>query len=449
MTVSTPQPIRIVVVGAGYAGATLAVALDEKLGDRVRRANSSRNGSALLRFYNWLVSLFFGSVGSEVDTPHKYEVTVVSQLPFFHHNVASLRAMVDASMIPRMMIPLVRLFDNAIQATSNDAESSYQGKFIQGKIENFTEKSILVHPISSDSGSTMDGPDPITIAYDYLVISTGSSYPGCKSIKHTEKEFKDYFLSLHDKIKQAKSVVVVGGGPVGVELVGELSTTYPDHSITLIHPDQKLVPSGGYQKLQNSLESALRSRSNVKILFGTRLSSELLKEDSFAVFPSDKTVKTTDGKVIEADVVFKCFGMKPNSDFMRKYSNDSVLDQQGRIHVNEYLQVKGLSNVFAMGDVADVPEVKLAYHAGLQVPYVLDNIFALIDSTPNSKPSFKRYPPSTKKILSVPLGKDSGYTQITEGFVLGNFMTRIIKSKDLFSSKYWSLLRLSPPTNSQ
>lgn len=60
--------------------------------------------------------------------------------------------------------------------------------------------------------------------YDFLAICTGASYPS--PIKFSEvksKEERRNRLALEQEaIKRAKSILVAGAGPVGIETIGEL-----------------------------------------------------------------------------------------------------------------------------------------------------------------------------------------------------------------------------------
>lgn len=48
------------------------------------------------------------------------------------------------------------------------------------------------------------------------------------------------------------------------------------------------------------------------------------------------------------------------------------MDKGGRLTVDEFLQVKGVPDVYAVGDCNDLPEIKLAYGAEVQGKYVAD-----------------------------------------------------------------------------
>ena len=50
------------------------------------------------------------------------------------------------------------------------------------------------------------------------------------------------------------------------------------------------------------------------------------------------------------------------------------MNAQGRLSVDEFLQVKDVPDVYAIGDCNDVPEIKLAIGAETQGKYVADQL---------------------------------------------------------------------------
>lgn len=46
----------------------------------------------------------------------------------------------------------------------------------------------------------------------------------------------------------------------------------------------------------------------------------------------------------------------------------------GTLKVNDHLQVEGFTNIFAVGDCADVNEPKMAIHAALHADVAVNNI---------------------------------------------------------------------------
>lgn len=50
-----------------------------------------------------------------------------------------------------------------------------------------------------------------------------------------------HYEAEYDKIKSANSILIVGGGPTGVELAGELSIDFPEKKVTLVHRGSRLL----------------------------------------------------------------------------------------------------------------------------------------------------------------------------------------------------------------
>jgi len=52
---------------------------------------------------------------------------------------------------------------------------------------------------------------------------------------------KFFFSAENQKIKSAHSIVIVGGGPTGVELAGERAVYFPAKKVTLVHKGSRLL----------------------------------------------------------------------------------------------------------------------------------------------------------------------------------------------------------------
>jgi Pyridine nucleotide-disulphide oxidoreductase len=80
--------------------------------------------------------------------------------------------------------------------------------------------------------------------------------------------------------------------------------------------------------------------------------------DSASPSPKDKNavgaVKLKDGTELEADLVILGIGVGPATEFLR--GNDSVkLERDGSLQTDEFFQVKGMEDVYALGDIATYP----------------------------------------------------------------------------------------------
>lgn len=52
----------------------------------------------------------------------------------------------------------------------------------------------------------------------------------------------DYFKGYQQRIKTAESIVIVGGGAVGVQMACDLKEVFPNKKVTLVHSRDNLMP---------------------------------------------------------------------------------------------------------------------------------------------------------------------------------------------------------------
>lgn len=169
----------------------------------------------------------------------------------------------------------------------------------------------------------------------------------------------------------------------------------------------------------------------INIIYNERISSQI---PDYSLTPLTITGKS--GKVYSADIVLKTIGNTANSSLMNSLSRESgtrLLDDQSRIIVSPSLQVTGFTNIFAIGDVANISTETNYYHAQNEGSLAASNIASLI-SKPNN--SLKQYiaKPSPYSVIS--LGRNAGSSVLPFG-TFGAFTTRMLKSKGLFVAKYW------------
>ena len=213
------------------------------------------------------------------------------------------------------------------------------------------------------------------IEYDYLVIATGtdSNFFGMQNIiekalpmksvseaialrNRLLQNFEDALSVDNEDEKQGfMNVVVVGGGPTGVELCGtfaELKNTilpgdYPEldfqmMQIYLIESGAELL--GPFSKPAQEKAKKYLEKSSVNI----RLSTRVLDFDGRYVSMNDGTKLRTNNLIWTA-------GVKAN---MLNGFPKEVIGRGGRYIVNRYNQIQGYQDVFAVGDVALMTEEK-------------------------------------------------------------------------------------------
>ena len=152
--------------------------------------------------------------------------------------------------------------------------------------------------------------------------------------------------------RQLLTFVIAGGGFAGVETTGavndfirETARYYPsiaetDIRVVLIHPDTFLLPELG-EELGLYAERKLRER-NVDIVKSVRVASY-----------DGSIVTLTDGTSIPASTLIWTAGVKPSAVI----ASLPCEKERGRLRVNEYLAVPGVSALWAAGDCAAVPDV--------------------------------------------------------------------------------------------
>ncbi|PIN89465.1 hypothetical protein COU60_03655 [Candidatus Pacearchaeota archaeon CG10_big_fil_rev_8_21_14_0_10_34_76] len=257
------------------------------------------------------------------------------------------------------------------------------------------------------------------IPFDYLVIATGSKYISPIKDKEIIKTYtsKDILDNLN-KIKKAKSIAIIGGGLVGVELAAELSTKHKNKKITIIHSRETLIERN-YHKSIKKADSFLK-RHDVKIIFNERAKSK-----------RGNIIITERGTKIPADLFFFCTGITPNSEFM-KPSFSQAISEKGGIKVNQFLQVENQKNIFAGGDVTSIIEEKTAQSSERHAKTIVQNIINLENKFPLIE--YK----SVKRPMLISLGKYDGILEY-KSLVITGFPAAIAKSlvemKELWKRK--------------
>jgi len=205
--------------------------------------------------------------------------------------------------------------------------------------------------------------------YDYLVIATGSktNYFGNKEIEKNSMAMKTIPQSLNirslilENFEQAlltndinerlslMNFVIVGGGPTGVELAGALAEMkkailpkdYPDLDVRKM--EINLIQ--GTDKILDAM-SPKASRKAEEFLSGLGVS---IWKNVRVTNYDGKTVTTNSDLTFESATVIWTAGVK---GAVIKGLKPEALAGNERIKVDEFNQVLGYENIFAIGDIA-------------------------------------------------------------------------------------------------
>ena len=151
----------------------------------------------------------------------------------------------------------------------------------------------------------------------------------------------DEALAVKERLKNAKEIVVIGGGFIGLELAAVACSL--GKSVTVLEALPRLM-SRAVAPLISEFYSALHASKGVKVVCNASVSE--IQGSSGNV----RGVLLADGKKHPADLVFVGIGVVPNTELAR----DSGLPIANGIAVNEHLQTDD-GNIFAIGDCVEHP----------------------------------------------------------------------------------------------
>ena len=292
---------------------------------------------------------------------------------------------------------------------------------VRGKVVALTDNSARV---------ALEEGTETTLKFDYAVIASGSIHvdPVMKARAKTEIERSAELVAMQKKLKAAKSVVIAGAGPVGVETAAEIRETFPHVKVTIVDGAKKLLDKAP-SKFAGWAARALREKS-VEVILNEFVTAPALGEQ-----PNDRKVRTSGGRTIEADVVIWAAGVKPVTDFVAA-SWPSAVQSNGQLRVDKFLRLEGHANLFVAGDVTNLPEGRLAIIAGLHAKSVVANLGLLLAAANPAAVSLKPYKPSPPghgmgKMMIVTLGRRDGLSSLPFGQLRFSFIARQIKARDM------------------
>ena len=299
--------MKVVIVGAGFAGLRLARKLNNKPG--------------------------FGVVLVDKFNYHQFQ-------PLFYQ-VAT--AALDASNIS---FPLRKAF----QGTKN-----VHVRIEELKGVNTAEKKILTN--AED------------IHYDVLVLATGAdtnffgnqqvatnAFPMKSVVESLQlrhrliQNFEDALLAkTADELQRLLNIVIVGGGPTGVEVAGALAEMkryvlpkdYPELDFSKMHI---YLLEGGDRTLGTMSEQSSEDSCRYLKRLGVTVMTKTIVKDY-----DGQNVLLADGKTICTDTVIWAAGIKGN---VPEGIDKTLVVKGNRIKVDRQNRVLGLNDVYVLGDLA-------------------------------------------------------------------------------------------------
>ena len=84
------------------------------------------------------------------------------------------------------------------------------------------------------------------------------------------REGSHFILFVHLQVAKSNKIVVIGGGPVGVELVGELASDFPDKKVTLMHNREQILDDRLSRKFVKKIQDGMKALK-VETVLGERV----------------------------------------------------------------------------------------------------------------------------------------------------------------------------------
>ncbi|KAI3012870.1 hypothetical protein CBS147352_5512 [Aspergillus niger] len=318
-------------------------------------------------------------------------ITLINPSDEYYFNIAAPRFLVKPESLP----PSKYLY------SIPDAFREYpEGSFISvkglvTKID-YSTKSVKV-ALSTTTSATMIS----SFGFDYLVIASGSSTPatlGTAGVKLPFKatDFEDTRKAIQEaqiKLSTAKTILVGGAGPLGVEIAGELAEA--------------------------------RGPQNTSV-----------EDATYEASTQTWKVKLSSGQTYIVDAYIATTGTVPNNDFIPK----NCLNEQGWVNVDNQLRVvqdgASRNDTYAVGDITCLP-YRLLSRVSLQGQTVASNIAAAIE---RRSPLMTYSAKAQKRMMVVPVGQSTGTGHIGRWTLFG-CLVWWFKGKDFLTYEAPKFLR--------
>ncbi|KAI8311740.1 Oxidoreductase ptaL [Colletotrichum sp. SAR11_59] len=289
--------------------------------------------------------------------------------------------------------------------------------------------------------------------FDALIIATGAFTPSpLLGLNSSYEGLRQSWEDFRKALLHAKTIVIAGGGPAGVETAGELgeylngragffSSTLekPKVAITLVTAGSKILPA-----LRPSLaQKAERylAQVGVTVIKNTRVNSVSPGEAGVKDVGMSATINLSNGQTLGADLYIPATGTCPKTSFI----NPSLLTSDGRVETNpSTLRVdKAGPRIYAIGDVSSYARPAVHNILGA-VPVLCANLkrdLLLVSGKPNVAIRDDRvFKEDVREMQMVPIGKSKG-VGAAMGWRLPGFLVWLIKGRDYWlwtTMKLWS-----------
>ncbi|KAH9914403.1 FAD/NAD-P-binding domain-containing protein [Epithele typhae] len=145
-----------------------------------------------------------------------------------------------------------------------------------------------------------------------------------------------FLMQFQLRVSRAASVLVVGGGALGIHVAADIAGIYPAINVALQHSRHRLLP-----RFHESMHSECNlSALNVCTILGDRLDLASLHDNKHC--NGERVVHTQTGHKVQAELVLLCIGQTPDTQLLRDAFPQSVVadgPDKGLARVRRTLQL--------------------------------------------------------------------------------------------------------------
>ena len=177
--------------------------------------------------------------------------------------------------------------------------------------------------------------------FDYLVFATGAS-PRLLPMENADAKNLFYLrqitdvLSIHESIRSAKNIVLIGGGYIGLEVASAMIEL--GLNVTILEAEERILQRVTSQEV-SKFYNDFHSKKGVEIICNAKIAS--LNAENKMI----NAVLLESGESIAADIVLAGIGAIPNTQLA-----DSIgLDCSNGIKTDQYCRTS-IPNILAVGD---------------------------------------------------------------------------------------------------
>lgn len=239
--------------------------------------------------------------------------------------------------------------------------------------KNFHIRKVEVKSVNTENNTLITSSGEI--GYDYLVLAHGATnaYFGSAEMQKYSRGMKTIaeVLDLRNSLlmnfenaltaqsseerEMLLTIVIIGGGPSGVEIAGALAEMNK-YVLTKDYPEFKEIRAKIFlvEALDRVLSAMTEKSSDKARVFLENLGVHVLTNTK-ASGCDEKTVFLDSGKNINTGMIIWTAGITGNS---LEGLGPECFTRSGRLIVDRYNRISGYSNVFAIGDIALQTEEK-------------------------------------------------------------------------------------------